>query len=103
MPIMRAVHAPGRAPLNKDQLRLVVDVRRGFMDLERKLLELLDCCVRPNDVEESSVVGNKVRLIDVLVTSETLEQLRIANPTLTLEPPSRRRHWQQKARQSWND
>jgi hypothetical protein len=68
MPIMRAVHAPRRAPLDKDQLRLVVEVTWGFMDLERKLLELLDCCIRPNDVEKSSVVGNKVCLINVLVT-----------------------------------
>jgi hypothetical protein len=100
---MRAVHAPRRAPLDKDQLGLVVNVTRGFMDLERKLLEMLDCCIGPNDVEKTIVVGNKVCLIDVLVTWETLEQLRIAIPTLTSKPPSRRRHWQQKARQSWND
>ena len=68
MPIMRAVHAPGRAPLNKGQLGLVVDVTRGFMDLEGKLLELRDCCIRSNDVEEPSIVGNKVCLINVLVT-----------------------------------
>ena len=68
MPIMRAIHAPRRAPLDKDQLGLVVDVTRGFMDLECKLLELLDCCVGPDNIKKSGVVGNKVCLVDVLIT-----------------------------------
>ena len=100
MPIMRAIYAPGRAPLDKYQLRLVVDVTRGLMNLECELLELLDCCIRSKDIEKPSVVGNKVCLIDVLITGATLEQLCVTNPTLTSKPPSRRRHWQQKAHQS---
>lgn len=68
MPIMGSVHASRRAPFYEDQLGLLFDIARCFVDLEREFLELLHCRIGPDDVEELGVVGDKVCRIDARVT-----------------------------------
>ena len=68
LPIVCAVVASWWTPFDEEKRRLFGNIAGCFVNLKRQVLQLLDRCVWPDDVEESRVVSHETGLIDLLIS-----------------------------------
>ena len=70
LPVMSAIGtSSGWAPLDEEQLGLILDIARSFVNLERQGLELLYCRIGSDDIKELWGVGNETGLVDLCVAA----------------------------------
>lgn len=62
---MRSILSAGRAPFDEEKLIGVLNVAGCLMRLDGQLLDVLDRCIGPDNVEELLVVGNKLGCVEV--------------------------------------
>lgn len=61
---MRSIIATWGTPFDEEDLVRIFDVARSFMGLISQLLDMFDCCIRADNVEELLVVCNEVGFVE---------------------------------------